>query len=97
MDFTNAPGFSTIYYLVLMIIWIAVMIGLVRSAIASLKRTGGKISSIFDELILGMIITVAFVAFAMQQPGDVISWLMKPIKYVWDLLLKLLRFVNMPV
>ena len=97
MDFTNAPGFSTIYYLVLAIIWLAIMVGLVRSAIASLKRTGGKISSIFDELFLGIVVTVGFVMFAMQSPSSVITWMRKPLKFIWDLVLKLLRFVNIPV
>lgn len=97
MDFTNAPGFKIIYYLVLGIIWAAIMIFLVRSAIASLKRTGGKINSIFDELFFGLLAIVAFVAFAQLPPETVITWLMKPLMWLWDMLLNLLRFVNVPV
>lgn len=97
MDFTNAPGFRIFYYLVMVIIWIAVMVGLVKSAAASLKRTGGKISSIFDELIVGGIVTVAFIAVAMQNPSMIISWIMGIITWLWGLFLDLLRFVGLPV
>lgn len=97
MDFTQAPGFKVVYYLVLCIIWIAVMIGLIRSAMSSLKRTGGKISSVFDEMIVGGIVTVAFILVAMQQPSTIIGWIMPILKWVWDMLLQLLRFVGLPV
>lgn len=97
MDFTNAPGFRIFYYFIMAIIWIAVIIGLVRSAIASLKRTGGKISSIFDEIIVGGIVTVAFVIIAMQSPSMIISWIAGLLKWVWGILLDLFRFVGLPV
>ena len=97
MNFTNAPGFKVIYYIALGIIWAAIMIFLVRSAIASLKRTGGKVSSIFDELFFGILAIVAFVAFAQLSPETVIMWLMKPLMWIWDMVLQLLRFVNLPV
>lgn len=97
MNFTNAPGFKTLYYLALMIVYVALMIGLVRSAIASLKRTGGKWTSVIDEVVIGIIVTAGFIIFAKQQPSTVMTWLSKPLKFVWDLVLKLLRFVKIPV
>lgn len=97
MNFTNAPGFKTLYYLALGILWLALMVQLVRSAVNSLKRTGGKWSSVYDEIILGVIISAWFILFAQQQPSTVMTWLGKPLKFVWDLVLKLLRFVKIPV
>ena len=42
MDFTKLEGFKVIYYLVLLIIFVALMVFLLRSAKESLRRTGGK-------------------------------------------------------
>ena len=97
MNIVNAPGFKVLYYLVLALIFAAIMIGLVRSAMASLRRTGGKISSIFDELIVGLIVLVGFISFGTLSPDTVINWLMKPLMWLWDILLQLLRFVGFPV
>lgn len=97
MDFTNAPGFRTFWYTVMVIIWIVIMVGLIKSAMNSLKRTGGKLKSVFDEVIVGIIISVAFVLIALQNPSTIISWIGNILKWVWNLLLSLLRFVGLPV
>ena len=97
MDFANAPGFKIFYYVVLLIVFIAIMKGLVMSAINSLKRSGGKVSSIFDEIIVGIIFMVGFFTFAMLPPATVFSWLTNVLMWFWDWLLQLLRFVNLPV
>lgn len=97
MDFTKLSGFKTFYYLVLLIIFIAIMWGLVKSAQASLKRTGGKISSIFDEVGVGLIVMIAFIIIAQLEPSSIIDFITKPLKWIWDLLLKALRFVGIKI
>lgn len=97
MNFVNAPGFKTLYYIALGVVFMAIMIGLVRSAMASLKRTGGKFSSVFDEIIIGIIVIVGFIAFGKLSPDTVINWIMKPFMWIWDMLLQFLRFLGLPV
>ena len=97
MDFTNAPGFRVFWYTVMVIVWRGLMKALIKSAMNSLKRTGGKLSSVFDEVIVGIIVSVGFIIVAMQSPSTIISWLSNILKWVWNLLLSLLRFVGLPV
>lgn len=97
MDFTKLEGFKVFYYLILLIVFVAIILGLLKSAQASFRRTGGKISSIFDEIIIGTIVLVAFIAIAILEPSTVFDFLMKPIKWLFDLLLKGLRFVGIKV
>ena len=51
MDFTKLEGFKVIYYLVLLIVFVALMVFLLRSAKESLRRTGGKWQSVIDHLL----------------------------------------------
>ena len=97
MDFTKLDGFKTFYYLILLIIFIAIMWGLVKSAQASLKRTGGKITSILDEVVVGIIVMIAFIIVAKLEPSSVITFITKPLNSLWDLLLKALRFVGIKI
>ena len=56
MDFTKLEGFKVIYYLVLLIVFVALMVFLLRSAKESLRRTGGKWQSVIDEIFIGFIV-----------------------------------------
>lgn len=60
MDFTKLEGFKVIYYLVLLIVFVALMVFLLRSAKESLRRTGGKWQSVIDEIFIGFIVLIAF-------------------------------------
>lgn len=97
MDFTNAPGFQVFYYLVLAIIWLGLMLWLVKSAINSLKRTGGKVSSVLDEIVVGIIVTVGFVIFASLEPSVVFRFIQTPLMWICDIVLQLLRFVGVRI
>lgn len=97
MDFTKLDGFKTFYYLILLIIFIAIMWGLVKSAQASLKRTGGKITSILDEIVVGIIVMIAFIIIAGLEPSSIINFIKTPLTWLWDLLLKALRFVGIKI
>ncbi len=97
MNFLNAPGFEIFYFIVLGIIFIALMIWLVKSAMNSLKRTGGKWNSVVDEVVIGVIVLAAFIIIGQMDPASVINFLIKPLKWLWGILLDLLRFVGVQV
>ena len=94
MDFMNMPGFSVLYYLILVIVWISLMLWLVRSASGSLKRTGGKISSVIDEIVIGIIVSAGFLLVGSLP---VFNFLKTPLVWIFDLVLQILRFVGIQV
>lgn len=97
MDFTGLAGFNIFWYLILMVIFFALMFMLVRSAASSLKRTGGKWTSVVDEVVIGIIVVAGFIMIGLQSPGTVINWIQVPLKWFWELLLGALRFVGVPI
>ena len=97
MDFTKLDGFKVFYYLVLLIIFVALMVVLLKSAKESLRRTGGKWQSVIDEAFIGFIVLVAFTIIAQIEPSSIISFLTKPLTWIWDLVLKALRFVGIKI
>ena len=97
MDFTKLDGFKVFYYLVLLLIFVALMVFLLKSAKESLRRTGGKWQSVIDEAFIGFIVFVAFTFIAQIEPSSIISFLTKPLTWIWDLVLKALRFVGIKI
>lgn len=97
MDFMNMPGFRVLYYLILVIVWISLMFWLVRSASNSLKRTGGKISSVIDEIVIGIIVSAGFLLVGSLSPTTVFNFLKTPLVWIFDLALQILRFVGIQV
>ena len=87
MDFTKLDGFKVFYYLVLLLIFVALMVFLLKSAKESLRRTGGKWQSVIDEAFIGFLVLVAFTIIAQIEP---LTW-------IWDLVLKALRFVGIKI
>ena len=97
MDFTKLDGFKVFYYLVLLLIFVALMVFLFKSAKESLRRTGGKWQSVIDEAFIGFLVLVAFTIIAQIEPSSIISFLTKPLTWIWDLVLKALRFVGIKI
>lgn len=97
MDFTKLDGFKVFYYLVLLLIFVALMVFLLKSAKESLRRTGGKWQSVIDEIFIGFIVLIAFTIIAQIEPSSIISFLTKPLTWIWDLVLKALRFVGVKI
>ena len=97
MDFTKLDGFKVFYYLVLLLIFVALMVFLLKSAKESLSRTGGKWQSVIDEAFIGFLVLVAFTIIAQIEPSSIISFLTKPLTWIWDLVLKALRFVGIKI
>ena len=97
MDFTKLDGFKVFYYLVLLLIFVALMVFLLKSAKESLRRTGGKWQSVIDEAFIGFLVLVAFTIIAQIEPSSIISFLTKPLTWIWGLVLKALRFVGIKI
>jgi len=97
MDFTKLDGFKVFYYLVLLLIFVALMVFLLKSAKESLRRTGGKWQSVIDEAFIGFLVLVAFTIIAQIEPSSIISFMTKPLTWIWDLVLKALRFVGIKI
>lgn len=97
MDFTKLDGFKVFYYLVLLLIFVALMVFLLKSAKESLRRTGGKWQFVIDEAFIGFLVLVAFTIIAQIEPSSIISFLTKPLTWIWDLVLKALRFVGIKI
>ena len=97
MDFTKLDGFKVFYYLVLLLIFVALMVFLLKSAKESLRRTGGKWQSVIDEAFIGFLVLVAFTIIAQIEPSSIISFLTKPLTWRCDLVLKALRFVGIKI
>ncbi|WP_075877060.1 hypothetical protein [Merdibacter massiliensis] len=97
MDFLNMPGFTVFYYLILVIVWLSLIMWLVRSASNSLKRTGGKISSVIDEIAIGIVVSAGFLLVGSLPPTTVFNFLKTPITWIFDLVLQILRFVGVKV
>ena len=97
MYFTKLDGFKVFYYLVLLLIFVALMVFLLKSAKESLRRTGGKWQSVIDEAFIGFLVLVAFTIIAQIEPSSIISFLTKPLTWIWDLVLKALRFVGIKI
>ena len=70
MDFTKLEGFKVIYYLVLLIVFVALMVFLLRSAKESLRRTGGKWQSVIDEIVIGFIVLISFTVIDHLLPDE---------------------------
>lgn len=73
------------------------MVFLLKSAKESLRRTGGKWQSVIDEAFIGFLVLVAFTIIAQIEPSSIISFLTKPLTWIWDLVLKALRFVGIKI
>lgn len=98
MDFTSLSGFKTAWYLFLLIVLVAILFGLLKSAMKSWKTsTGSKWKSIIDEIGVGFVVIVAFYAIAKQEPSTVIAFILKPLEWVWGLILEALRFVGVDI
>lgn len=97
MNFLNMPGFKIFYYLILVIGLIAIFKWLITSAIESMKRSGGKISSIYDEIFMAVLIVACFIVIGQLEPSVVINFLLNPIKWAWGIFLEILRFVGIQI
>lgn len=89
--------FKVFYQIILAIIALVAWKGLFESAVNSLKRTGGKWSSVLDELIGALIVLAILVILIQLEPSASIGMLIKPLTWFGNLLLEFARSVGIPV
>ena len=89
--------FKTFYVLIITLAGLYIMLKLVQSAMESMKRTGGKLSSIFDELAFAVVLFAIYAILVQLSPSEVIEFVIKPVKWLWGMILQVLRNVGVPV
>lgn len=96
MDFLNTDFFDFIWKLLVTIGFVKLSFGLVSSAAESLKRTG-KWTSVIDEMAVGILIVFIYVIIMTNPAKTVFEFVEKPLRFLWDIVLNLLRQVGMPI
>ncbi|MDH6367873.1 MULTISPECIES: hypothetical protein [unclassified Breznakia] len=96
MDFLNTDFFNFIWKLLVTLGFIGLSTGLVRSAAESLKRTG-KWTSVLDEIAVGILIIFVYIIIMTNPASTVFEFVKKPLVFLWDIVLNLLRQVGMPI
>ncbi|MEG1066651.1 MAG: hypothetical protein RSD85_03760 [Erysipelotrichaceae bacterium] len=97
VNFLDAPGMDTIKTIIFALIFIAILWWIFQSAKASLKKSGGKISSIFDEILIGVVALVCFIIVSQMSASAIFSFMSKPVTWIVGLILDFLRFIGIPV
>lgn len=97
MEMLDTTLFQSFYKIVIMLIAVVAWKGLLTSAAESLKRTGGKWSSVLDEVVAAIIVLACLVIFIQMQPSQVIGFLVKPIQWLGGLIIEFMRTMGMPV
>lgn len=97
MEMLDTSLFKVFYQIILAIIALVAWKGLFESAVNSLKRTGGKWSSVLDELIGALIVLAILVILIQLEPSASIGMLIKPLTWFGNLLLEFARSVGIPV
>lgn len=97
MTMLDTELFKAFYVMLVTLLALGIMVFLVKSAIESMKRTGGKISSVFDEFFMGIALFAVYFILVQLPPSDAVEFLVKPIKWVWGMLLDVLRTIGFPL
>ena len=97
MEMLNTSLFKVFYQIILAIIALVAWKGLFESAVNSMKRTGGKWSSVLDELIGAVFVLAVLVILIQLEPSESIGMLIKPLQWFGNLLLEFMRTVGIPV
>lgn len=63
---------------------------LLKSAVASFRRTG-KWISVLDEIVVGFIGLVVYAIVIMNEPITIVNFLTGPILFFWDLIVRFIR------
>lgn len=97
MEMLDTTLFKAFYTLFIAVVAVVAWKGLFESAASSLKRTGNKLSSVFDEIVGALIVLAILVIFIQMTPSSVIGFLIKPLLWFGNLLLEFARSVGIPV
>ena len=97
MEMLDTSLFKAFYQIIIALVAVIAWKGLFESAVNSLKRTGGKWSSVLDELIGALIVLAILVILIQMEPSASIGMLIKPLQWFGNLLLEFMRTVGIPV
>lgn len=96
MDFINTDAFNFFWKVIATIGMVGLCYGLIKSAAASLKRTG-KWTSVLDEIGVGIILIFGYIIIMMNPASVIFNFLKTPLVFLWDLIIGLLRQLGFPL
>lgn len=96
MDFINTEAFNFFWKVIATIGFIGLCYGLIKSAGASLKRTG-KWTSVLDEIVVGVLLIFVYIIIMANPASTIFNFLKKPIIFLWNLIISFLRQLGFPV
>lgn len=97
MNFLQTDLAKFLWLIICIAVFISLMVGLFKSAGASLKRTNGNWKSVLDEIGIGIIVIISFVIVAQMSPYDVYTKLSTPIINIFNIFISFLRQVGVPI
>jgi len=97
MEMLDTSLFKAFYQIIIALVAVIAWKGLFESAVNSMKRTGGKWSSVLDELIGAVFVLAVLVILIQLEPSESIGMLIKPLQWFGNLLLEFMRTVGIPV
>lgn len=97
MEMLDTSLFKAFYQIIIALIAVIAWKGLFESAVNSLKRTGGKWTSVLDEVIGAMFVLAILIILLQLEPSESIGMLIKPLTWFGNLLLEFARSVGIPV
>ena len=85
MDFLNTQLGRFLWLAITGAVFVVMLVQIFKSAVASWKRTG-KISSIFDEIIEGIIVVAIYIVVIANPATTVLGWVSTPIIWILNLI-----------
>ena len=92
MNFLETGLGTLLWNSIMCLLFIGVMWLIVKSAAASWKRTG-KIYSIFDEIIEGIVVLIIFAVIVANPATTVLGWIQAPLFWLLDIIKTFFREV----
>ncbi|MDF9825182.1 putative integral membrane protein [Breznakia sp. PF5-3] len=96
MDFINTEAFNFFWKVIATIGMVGLCYGLIKSAAASLKRTG-KWTSVLDEIGVGILLIFVYIIIMQNPASTIFNFLVTPIVFLWNLALAFFRQLGFPL
>lgn len=92
MNLLNTELGKFLWRAFIVLVFFGIMIFIMKSAMASWKRTG-KVLSMLDELIEGFVVLVIFCVIMVNDASTVIGWVTTPLMWIINLIKTFFREV----
>lgn len=79
MKFLQTDLAKLFWILICIGVFLGSMVGLVKSAAASLKRSNGSWKSVIDEIALGLLVVFCFIIVVQNTPDTIYNWVKTPV------------------